>query len=91
MRIQLDLDEEGMNLVERLKTATGSKTYKELFNNALTLLDWAIRQRHEERKIGSFDEQNKNYRELQMPALEHAATKKTEYFMKPIERERSST
>ena len=34
MRIQLDLDEEGMNLVERLKTATGSK----LIRNSSTML-----------------------------------------------------
>lgn len=74
MRIQLDLDEVGMKLLDELKTATGSKTHKELFNNAITLLDWAISQRQSGRIVASLDESNKNYKELQMPALEYAAS-----------------
>jgi hypothetical protein len=74
MRIQLDLDEPGMQLLEELKEATGSRTHKELFNNAITLLDWAIDQRRARRIVASVDETNKNFRELQMPALERAAS-----------------
>jgi hypothetical protein len=73
MRIQLDLDDAGVEVVEGLKEATGSKTHKELFNNAITLLDWAVKQRQDGRIIASLDESNENYRELQMPALENAA------------------
>jgi hypothetical protein len=71
MRIQLDLDKPGVHLVESLKERTGSKTHKELFNNALTLLQWAVRQRSEGRIVASMDEREENYRELQMPALEY--------------------
>lgn len=74
MRIQLDLDEASAKWLEELKEATGSKTYKEFFNNAITLLDWAIRQRHSGRIVASLDEASKNYKELQMPALERAAS-----------------
>jgi hypothetical protein len=74
MRIQLDLDEVGMKLLDELKAATGSKTHKELFNNAITLLDWAISQRQSGRIVASLDESSKNYKELQMPALEYAAS-----------------
>ena len=74
MRIQLDLDETGMKSLEELKELTGSKTHKDLFNNAITLLDWAIAQRKEGRIIASLDEKDKNYKELQMPALERAAS-----------------
>ena len=74
MRIQLDLDATGMQLLEELKEVTGSKTHKDLFNNAITLLDWAVTQRKESRIIASLDENDKNYKELQMPALERAAS-----------------
>ena len=83
MRLQLDIDKVGEELLERLKRATGTKTHKELFNNALTLLDWAIKQRTLGRTIASVDEQNREFRELQMPALEHAARYSTEQ-TKPV-------
>ena len=74
MRIQLDLDEKGVKLLDRLKITTGSRTHKELFNNAITLLDWAISQRQSGRIVASLDESNQNYKELQMPALEYSAS-----------------
>jgi hypothetical protein len=78
MRIQLDLDDAGTEVLDRLKEATGSKTHKELFNNAITLLDWAVKQRQEGRIVASLDETSENYRELQMPALERAAAQVTQ-------------
>jgi len=75
MRIQLDVDEKGVQLLDWLKGQTNSKTQKELFNNAMTLLTWAVKQRSQGRIIASLDEQNENYKELQMPALEYAAPK----------------
>lgn len=48
----------------------GLKTRRDLFNNALTLLFWAARQKMEGRIITSTDEKNNLYRELSMPALD---------------------
>ena len=76
MRIQLDLDEAGVELVDELKRRTGSRTYKDLFNNAIVLLDWAARQRVEGRKITSVDARNENPRELEMPVLQIAERKR---------------
>ncbi|MGB8886381.1 MAG: hypothetical protein WCC87_06625 [Candidatus Korobacteraceae bacterium] len=73
MRIQLDVDRQYVQLLNRLEEETGSRSHRELFNNALTLFDWAVKQRVEGRKIASLDEDEKSYRELQMPALEFAA------------------
>jgi hypothetical protein len=73
MRVQLDFDEQGAQLLETLKQKTGSRTQRELFNNALTLLDWAIKQREQGYSIASVDETNQVFKELQMPALEYAA------------------
>ncbi len=73
MRIQLDFDADGAQLVETLKKRTGLSTHKELFNNALALLDWATQKVMRGLVVGSMDERNKSYAELQMPALRHAA------------------
>ncbi len=73
MKIQLDFDEQGARTIERLKEQTGVKTHKDLFNNAITLLEWAVNQRQKGRIITSTDEAEENFRELQMPVLEYAA------------------
>jgi hypothetical protein len=74
MRIQLDFDPQGLNMIEDLKKQTGLKTHKDLFNNALTILSWAVHQRMAGRTVASMDEQNENCRELQMPVLTHAGS-----------------
>ena len=73
MRIQLDLDDAGVELLDELKEATGLKTHKELFNTAITFLEWAVKQREQGRIIASMDEGDKNYKEIVIPALEYAA------------------
>jgi hypothetical protein len=72
MRLQIDLDEAGVRTLNDLKRRTGLKTHKDLFNNALALLDWATRQVVEGRVVASVDPRNESYRELEMPALHHA-------------------
>jgi hypothetical protein len=73
MRIQLDLDDYGIEMVDELKRLTGSRTYKDLFNNAMSLLDWAVRQRMHGNTISSIDSGTGPSKELVMPALQHAA------------------
>jgi hypothetical protein len=73
MRIQLDLDQSGKELVDHLEEITGCKTHTDFFNSAVTLFEWAVQQRISGRIIASLDESNMNYKELQMPALERAA------------------
>ncbi|MGB8886380.1 MAG: hypothetical protein WCC87_06620 [Candidatus Korobacteraceae bacterium] len=74
MRLQLDIDENAASLLSWLKEKTGAKTQKELFNNAITLLFWALKQRLQGRTIAAVDEKRESFRELQMPALEFAST-----------------
>jgi len=73
MRIQVEFDDEAMRQVEDLKQLTGLKTYKDLFNNGIALLWWAANQRRNGRAIASVDEEQREFKELQMPALEYAA------------------
>ncbi len=72
MRIQIDIDESGEQVLNNIKQATGLSTYKDIFNNAITLFEWAIRQRVEGRVISSLDERTKRYKEMTMPALEES-------------------
>ena len=73
MKVQLDFGDRGAAVLEDMKQRAGLKTHEDLLNHALTVLDWAIRQRAEGRIVASVDEQHQNYRELEMPALENAA------------------
>src|SRR5258708_3149223 len=75
MRIQVELDEQGVAIVNKVRSMTGISTYKDLFNNAITLLDWAARQSYKGLAIAAADEAKQHYRELEMPALQYAASK----------------
>jgi hypothetical protein len=72
IRIQLEFTEGRVRELEELMNETGLSTKKDLMNHALTLFEWAIRERRAGRIIASVDEQSQKYKELLMPALEHA-------------------
>lgn len=46
------------------------RTRKDLFNNALTLLEWAVKEKSAGRTIASIDDESKSVKELLMPILE---------------------
>ena len=69
MKIQFEMSDDKVEEMQRLMDATGLATKRELFNSALTLFKWAVEQRQDGRTIGSIDEPNQLYRELEMPAL----------------------
>lgn len=69
-RVQFDMPSEKMEELDQLMSRAGVSSRRELFNNALTLLDWAIEQRSNGRKILSYDDGNDAYRELSMPVLD---------------------
>jgi len=64
LNIRADADK-----IAELREITNSTTNQELLTNALTLLEWAIKEKQEHHSIGSLDEKSKTYRELVMPAL----------------------
>lgn len=51
----------------------GFETYKDLFNNSLTLFEWAVNEVKNGKVLGSMDEQNEKFRVLVMPFLERIA------------------
>ncbi len=70
-RIQFELSEDRNKELEALMEKTGTRTKKDLFNNALTLLEWAVKEKRTGRIIASVDERGKKYKEIVMPVLEN--------------------
>jgi len=77
-RIQFELSREKNEELEALMIRTGIRTKKDLINNALTIFEWAVNERARGRIIASVDEEEKKYKEILMPVLEHVARKKKE-------------
>jgi hypothetical protein len=73
MRIQLELPEARVQELKKLMDEAGFETYKDLFNNSLTLFEWAVNEVKNGKVLGSMDEQNEKFRVLVMPFLERIA------------------
>ena len=71
VRIQFEIPEERLESLDALMEEAGIKTRTELFNNGMTLLRWAIRQRREGRAIASIDFDSERFREMEMPIFEN--------------------
>ena len=63
-RFQLELRKVDVTVLNDLMADAGIEKREDLFNNALALLDWAIRQKKNGKIIASVDERKKSYREL---------------------------
>lgn len=70
MRIQLELSEDRVNELKTLMEQVGVETYKDLFNNVLSLFEWAIQEAEKGRTLASIDENAGKYRELAMPIID---------------------
>jgi hypothetical protein len=68
-RIQFEMPESKVKDLEALMSESGTQTKKEIFNNALTLLEWAVKETKRKRVIASVDEGTATYNELHMPIL----------------------
>ncbi len=73
--IEFETSPEKFAALEKLREDAQVPTKKELFNNALTLLEWAIKEREAGNNIVSLDEHTGDRRVLRMPILETAANK----------------
>ena len=74
VRIQLELPDEQVAALDELMNETKLRTRKELFNNALTLFEWAVKQKRAGLTIGAIDQSQDLVKELLMPALENISS-----------------
>ena len=72
-RLQFELSYDKLDEFERLRAEGGFETRKELLNNALTLLGWAIRHAEQGHAVVAMDDEAGKSYELQMPFLTYAA------------------
>lgn len=82
-RVQLDLPTEHVATLDRLAEEAGFATRKDLFNNALALLQWAVKETRRGRTIASVDDRAERFTELSMPFLNNFEPHSTEASRKP--------
>lgn len=68
--IRLRLNPEKTSEVVRMLDETGISRPVELYNNALTLLKWAIDQRKRGYEIASYEDRTEKFRIVTMPILD---------------------
>ena len=71
--LEYPINESDARVLEKLKHKIDCENDRELIDNAITLLHWAIEEAENGRKIASLDPKSKSYRVLEMKALRKAA------------------
>jgi TIR domain len=69
IRLSLEVPPHQLERLDNLVRQTGISTRKDFFNQALALLEWAVKEKLAGRVIGSIDEKAQMYREVIMPVL----------------------
>jgi hypothetical protein len=72
VRIQFEMVTERAGDLDRLMKATGIRTRRELFDNALTLFEWAVAVSERGHLVTAHDEETGKFQPILMPALETA-------------------
>lgn len=69
MQVVIEINEARADTLERIRETAGLSNYREIFNNSLTLLDWAIAQRIAGKVVASVDKDTNSYEELAFDSL----------------------
>lgn len=77
MRIQLEIPEESAAEMKAIMKEANVRTYSELFNIALTLLQWCVKESRKGRMIASLEEGQTSYKELAMPIFAALSPRKS--------------
>jgi hypothetical protein len=75
VRLNFEISEKQMAELKALQLATESASMKELFNSAITTLEWLIEETKKGNEIASVNEEKKVYRVFVTPVLEKIARK----------------
>jgi hypothetical protein len=72
-RIQFDLLPERLSAFDQLMVFCDLKTRKELFDNAMTLFEWAVHEVMNGSEIASYNRKTDHVEVVRLPVLENAA------------------
>jgi hypothetical protein len=75
VRLNFEVSEQQLNEFKALQLETDSASMKELFNSAITTLEWLIEETKKGNEIAAINEDKKVYRVLVTPVLEKIARK----------------
>jgi len=70
VRLQVEMTKERINSIDKLAEITGMASRKEVLDNALTILAWAVREVSSGKIIASMNLKDSTFRELAMPCLD---------------------
>lgn len=70
-RLQLEMTEDRLKYFDKLVVECGLRTRKDLFDNAMTLLDWALEEIRNGNKIACVNQEDKRMELLRMPIFDH--------------------
>jgi hypothetical protein len=77
MRLNFEFTQEQVKELKDLQRKTGCATMKDLFNNALSVLEWTVDESMKGNEIAAINESDRNYRVLVAPVLQAAAKQAT--------------
>ena len=76
IRIQIDIPIEQNKELLMMMDQANISTKKDLFNNALAMLRWALKEKALGKEIASVDASKDSYKELHMPIFDNVQTTK---------------
>lgn len=79
VRMQFDIRRTQANLIDRLVDTCGLSSKKELFNNSMALMKWAVEETRKGRRIASYDPHTDDVELVALPALDFMAEDQLEY------------
>lgn len=77
-KFQIEFSAQQVKNLDRLQELGGLSKRRDLINNALSLLEWVVREVNEGRMIASVDEKQHKYKEFTMPMLDEVRNKASE-------------
>ena len=76
MRINFEFTEDQVKELKALQQKIGSTSMKEMFNSAMSILEWSVDEKIKGHEIASLDPNSNNYRILVTPILQKAGRQK---------------
>ncbi len=73
MRIDFNFNDDQIKYLKSLQRKTGFSRVQEMFNSAMTLLEWSVDEKIKGNEIASIDPASESYRTIAMPILRKAA------------------